>query len=73
MLTISPWDFDWRAIETPVHIWQGEADTLVLPGLQRVFCQENPHLKLELFANEGHSVGIARQGELFRLFESDRF
>jgi pimeloyl-ACP methyl ester carboxylesterase len=49
-----PWGFAPEAIETPTWLWQGDADTSVLPALADELAQKLPHCHATRFSEEGH-------------------
>jgi pimeloyl-ACP methyl ester carboxylesterase len=63
-----PWGFSLREITCEVHLWQGEADTLVPPAMGRYQASEIPHSHLTLLPGEGHLLIIDRMPDLIRTF-----
>ena len=49
-----PWGFEPGAVQTPVWIWQGDADTSVLPALAQELAGKLPHCSFSLLPGEGH-------------------
>jgi pimeloyl-ACP methyl ester carboxylesterase len=49
-----PWGFAREAIETPVWLWQGDADTSVLSAPAEELAYKLPHCQLTLLPGEGH-------------------
>jgi pimeloyl-ACP methyl ester carboxylesterase len=49
-----PWGFAPGAVQTPVWIWQGDADTSVLPALAQELAGKLPHCTFTLLPGEGH-------------------
>jgi hypothetical protein len=50
-----PWGFAPGAVQTPVWIWQGDADTSVLPALAQELAGQLPHCSFTLLPGEGTS------------------
>jgi pimeloyl-ACP methyl ester carboxylesterase len=63
-----PWGFSLHEIETEVHLWQGEADTLVPPAMGRYQATQIPRSHLKLFPDEGHLLIIDRMPDLVQAF-----
>jgi pimeloyl-ACP methyl ester carboxylesterase len=63
-----PWGFALRDIEAEVHLWQGEADTLVPPAMGRYQASQIPRSHLSLFPGEGHLLIIDRMPDLIEAF-----
>jgi pimeloyl-ACP methyl ester carboxylesterase len=63
-----PWGFPLAGIEPEVHLWQGEADTLVPPAMGRYQAEQIPHSHLRLLPGEGHLLIIDRMQELVEEF-----
>jgi pimeloyl-ACP methyl ester carboxylesterase len=63
-----PWGFSLREIEPEVHLWQGEADTLVPPAMGRYQASQIPRSQLRLFPGEGHLLIIDRMPDLIEEF-----
>jgi pimeloyl-ACP methyl ester carboxylesterase len=63
-----PWGFSLREIAPEVHLWQGEADTLVPPAMGRYQASQIPHSHLTLLPGEGHLLIIDRMPDLIRAF-----
>jgi pimeloyl-ACP methyl ester carboxylesterase len=49
-----PWQFDSSAIKMPIWIWQGSADTVVLPALSQELANSLPQTRYVVFPGEGH-------------------
>jgi pimeloyl-ACP methyl ester carboxylesterase len=49
-----PWGFAPEGIETPVWLWQGDADASVLPALADELAQKLPHCHASVLPEEGH-------------------
>ena len=54
LVVARPWGFAPETIETPAWVWQGEADTSVLPALGEELAQELRHCSLIRLPGEGH-------------------
>jgi pimeloyl-ACP methyl ester carboxylesterase len=59
-----PWGFSPREIGTEVHLWQGEADTLVPPAMGRYLAGQIPRCQARLLPGEGHLLIIDRMPDL---------
>jgi pimeloyl-ACP methyl ester carboxylesterase len=59
-----PWGFSLRDIVPEVHLWQGEADTLVPPATGRYLADQIPHCHPRLLPGEGHLLVIDRMPDL---------
>jgi pimeloyl-ACP methyl ester carboxylesterase len=59
-LLTQPWDFALREVSTPVHIWQGLADTTVPVAMARQMAVELPHSECHYLPAEGHLSLIVR-------------
>ena len=49
-----PWGFSLREIKVPVHIWHGEADTLVPVKHSHILAEAIPDVITRFFPDEGH-------------------
>ena len=49
-----PWGFLPDAVETPAWLWQGDADTSVLPALAEELARKLPHCRAIVLHGEGH-------------------
>ena len=49
-----PWGFLPDAVETPAWLWQGDADTSVLPALAEELARNLPHCQAIVLPGEGH-------------------
>jgi len=63
-----PWGFPLREIEPEVHLWQGEADTLVPPAMGRYLAEQIPKCHARLLPGEGHLLIIDRMPDLIEAF-----
>jgi pimeloyl-ACP methyl ester carboxylesterase len=65
-----PWGFSLREIEPEVHLWQGEADTLVPPAMGRYLAEQIPQCHATMLPGEGHLLVIDRMPDLIEAFRS---
>ena len=49
-----PWGFEVEKINTPTWIWQGSADTIVLPALTHELSERMQYVQYNLLQDEGH-------------------
>jgi pimeloyl-ACP methyl ester carboxylesterase len=56
LVVAHPWGFAPETITTPTWIWQGDADTSVLPALADELAEKLPNCCATSFAGEGHFV-----------------
>ncbi len=60
-----PWGFRLEEIRVPVQVWQGEADTIVPPGMGRYCASVLPNCQARFYAEEGHfSLPFRRTHEI---------
>jgi pimeloyl-ACP methyl ester carboxylesterase len=59
-----PWGFSLREIQPEVHLWQGEADTLVPPAMGKYQAAQIPRCHSTLLPGEGHLLIIDRMPDL---------
>ena len=59
-----PWGFSLHEIGTEVHLWQGEADTLVPPAMGRYLAEQIPRCHARLLPGEGHLLMIDHMADL---------
>jgi pimeloyl-ACP methyl ester carboxylesterase len=59
-----PWGFSPHDIVTEVHLWQGEADTLVPAAMGRYLAERIPHCHARVLPGEGHLLIIDRMPDL---------
>ncbi|MBU2601093.1 MAG: alpha/beta hydrolase [Actinobacteria bacterium] len=62
-----PWGFSLREIKMPVHIWHGEADTLVSVEHARILAEAIPDARPRFFPNEGHLLIVSHFEELLEV------
>jgi pimeloyl-ACP methyl ester carboxylesterase/predicted nucleotidyltransferase len=68
MLLARPWGFSLSEIEPEVHLWQGEADTLVPPAMGRYQAAQIPHCHARYLPGEGHLLIIDHMPDLIEAF-----
>lgn len=61
-----PWGFNLSEVACPVHIWQGQKDSLVLPSWGRVMAAEIPHAHLHEVSGAGHFVAYDRWADVLK-------
>jgi len=61
-----PWGFEAGAVQTPVWIWQGDADTSVLPALAQELADRLSHCSFSLLPGEGHFLLFTHWRELLQ-------
>jgi pimeloyl-ACP methyl ester carboxylesterase len=61
----SAWGFDPAAIQPPVHIWQGECDSMLPSSWAERLARDIPNAHLTLCPGEGHFLALARYPEIF--------
>ena len=61
-----PWDFRLEEITMEVHLWQGEADSMIPPSMGRYQAQAMPNCHARFYPDEGHLLVIERMGEINR-------
>jgi pimeloyl-ACP methyl ester carboxylesterase len=59
-----PWGFSLREIQPEVHLWQGEADTLVPAAMGKYQAAQIPRCHCTLLPGEGHLLIIDRMPDL---------
>jgi pimeloyl-ACP methyl ester carboxylesterase len=65
-----PWGFSLSEIEPEVHLWQGEADTLVPQPMGRYQAEQIPHCHATFLPGEGHLLVIDRMPDLIEAFRA---
>lgn len=50
----APWGFQLEHVQIPVHIWQGQQDTITPPSYGRLLADRLPNATLSLIPGEGH-------------------
>ncbi len=66
-LVARPWGFSLREIKMPVHIWHGDADTLVPVKHAHILAEAIPDAHTRFFPNEGHVSIVAHFEELLQI------
>jgi pimeloyl-ACP methyl ester carboxylesterase len=66
-----PWGFSLREIQPEVHLWQGEADTLVPPAMGRYQAEQIPHCHATMLPGEGHLLVIDHIPDLITAFRAE--
>lgn len=61
------WAFDVRAIERPVHMWQGTGDTLVPYAINREVADAMPGAVWHQVDGGGHFIAVGAGDDLFNL------
>lgn len=61
-------DFDLAAITTPVHLWHGDADTIVPIAAGQRTAARLPDVTATWLPGEGHYLAIPRAAEILRVF-----
>lgn len=54
ILTMKPWGFKLEDISIQVHLWHGEADTVVPPAMGRYLADTIPNCQAKFIPGEGH-------------------
>lgn len=54
VLTMKPWGFKLEDISIEVHLWHGEADTVVPPAMGRYLADTIPNCRAKFIPGEGH-------------------
>ena len=62
-----PWGFSLREIKMPVHIWHGEADTLVPVKHAHILAEMIPNARTKFFPNEGHMLVVPHFEEFLNI------
>jgi pimeloyl-ACP methyl ester carboxylesterase len=63
----SPWGFRIRDIKVPVHVWQGDADTLVPFSMGQYQAKAIPDARAHFYAGEGHFLVVPRVREVLEV------
>lgn len=62
-----PWGFRLEDVNAPVHLWQGEEDTLCYPAMGRYIAERLPNCRATFCPGEGHlSTVVNRADEIIR-------
>jgi pimeloyl-ACP methyl ester carboxylesterase len=59
-----PWGFPLHKIRHPIHLWQGEADTIVPPSVGQTLARTLPNCHATFLPNEGHFLLMNRWQEI---------
>ena len=70
ILTYKKWDFDVTKIERPVHFWQGQADTLMPPIINKMVAERMPYAIWHPVDGEGHLLTYVHP-EIFQQAKND--
>jgi len=65
MLFGRPWGFSLADIRVPIHLWYGDADTIVPVRHGEHLAQRIPGAKLRVRSQEGHLGGLGASQEIF--------
>ncbi|MCH8919252.1 MAG: alpha/beta fold hydrolase [Chloroflexi bacterium] len=63
-LLARPWGFRLEDIKMEVHIWHGEADTIVSPSMGRHLASAIPNSRARFYPGEGHTLALDRMEEI---------
>jgi len=62
-----PWGFSLQEINVPVHLWHGEKDVVVPPGMGRYLAATIPNCRASFFPHDGHfSLPFTRLREILK-------
>lgn len=61
-----PWGFRPKELKVPVHLWYGDADTLVPLQMGRYLAETIPGSSLEVYPGEGHMIFYHHWEEILR-------
>ena len=61
----SPWGFDPAAICQPVHVWQGDSDTMLPSSWSERLAARIPNAELRICRDEGHFLALSHYHEIF--------
>jgi pimeloyl-ACP methyl ester carboxylesterase len=64
MAVVASWGFAPEDLSTPVHIYQGAADTLVPEAWGRILANRISGASLTLYPDEGHFIALTRRKEV---------
>lgn len=54
ILTMKPWGFKLEDISIQIHLWHGEADSVVPPAMGHYLADKIPNCRARFISNEGH-------------------
>lgn len=66
----SPWGFDPAEIQQPVHIWQGDRDSMLPSSWAERLAARIPNTDLRICSGEGHFLALKRYPEIFSALRS---
>jgi pimeloyl-ACP methyl ester carboxylesterase len=66
-----PWGFGLEAIETPVFLWQGEEDVVVMPAMGRRMAAKIPGCQATFLPGEGHLLFFSYWRDILTVLTSD--
>ena len=64
LAAVASWKFEPEDIATPVHVFQGTADTVVPEAWGRTLAARIPGALLTLYPGEGHLIALTRRREV---------
>ena len=64
VLYTRPWGFRLEKITVEVLLWQGEADTFVVPSMGRYYAEVLPNCRARFYPDEGHLLSVDRMEEI---------
>jgi len=70
LAVVAPWGFQREDIPTPVHVFQGTADTVVPEAWGRTLAARIPGAVLTLYPGEGHFISLTRRKEVLEWLAS---
>jgi pimeloyl-ACP methyl ester carboxylesterase len=62
----APWGFRPEDVRTPVHVYQGAADTLVPEEWGRNLAERLPGASLTVYPDEGHFIALTRREDVLK-------
>lgn len=65
------WPFDLTRVTRPVHLWQGDADTLVPAAINRVVADRMPGAVWHPVAGGGHFIALSQANDILALAAKD--
>ena len=68
----SPWGFRVEDIRAPVHVWQGDADTLVPASMGEYYAKAIPGAIAHFYPGEGHLLVVPRVREILEAVIANR-
>ena len=64
VLYTRPWGFGLEEITVEVLLWQGEADTVVVPSMGRYYAEALRNCRARFYPDEGHLLSVDRMEEI---------